>query len=264
MIGLTGGLAAVLVAAARKLKSLDECLLLGAIGLGLITLYGVGLAALDERCDGRENCSPYVGVDQAVFGESHLYQSKAVDYDPEGLAVVVGATALVLAGYVTGSQLAKRQPLDLRFVGKGSAAGVALISLALVVNQLQPINKRLQTPAFSLLVVGLAVIGLFCFAAIFKYGAQASSGLARRFRAIGAAPLVPLGRNALIVYFAERILLQSASATRVGDGTLQDWLFMHVIPYSGVAADIGYGLLLYAVILSMTATMALMRWRISV
>lgn len=136
------------------------------------------------------------------------------------------------------------------------------MTAGLVLDQFQPINKRLHTPAFSLFAAGVAVVGLVCFAAAFKYGKQGSVGVARRLRQIGAVPFLPLGRNALVVYLAERVSHQSALATHVGRGTLQDWLFAHAVPFNGLAADLSYGVLIYGTIWAVTTGMALLRWHV--
>lgn len=264
LIGLSGGLAAVIVLAARRGVGRDSAVVLAAVALGLVALYGVGLTVFGSpRCEGRHQCSPYVDLDRAVLGQAHLYRGMEVDYDPEGLAVVVAATALVLAGYVAGSQLRGRTAIDRRLVARGVAGGVALVVAGLALGELQPINKRLHTPAFSLFAAGAAVVGLLCFTGVFQRGGHGAVGVVRRLRRLGAAPFLPLGRNALIVYFVERVVHQSALATHVGAGTLEDWFFAHVVPFTGVAADLSYGVLLYGFVWVVTSAMALMRWHVT-
>lgn len=263
LIGLSGGLAATVVLMTRRGDGADRRAVLAAVAVGVVALYGIGIAALDERCRGVVECNPFHGTDVGVLGAAHLYRQGTVRYDPEGLAVVVAASGLVLAGYLTG-QFLRERGATLRTAGALLAGGVALVLLALVVDQVQPINKRLHTPAFSLLSAGVAVAGISAFAAMFDTVVARWGPAADRARAVVTFPLTVLGRNALVVYLGERILTTVAGQTRMANGgTLQDWLLANWVPFDGGAAYLGYGFLVLAAILVVTVFMHLMRWRIA-
>lgn len=259
LIGLTGAATAAAVGLTRRNDGQDRRGAVLALIVLVLVAYGAGLEVL-PRC-GPEPCSPYHPLDLAVFGEPHVYQAGDAGYDPEGLAVVLAASALPLVGYLFGHSLNQRavtSGLLVRFTG----IGLALIAAGALIDLLQPINKRLHTPAFTLVSSGVAALGLaFALAALDREPQERP-----RFAAVSTAAAVPftvLGRNALVVYLAERLLLQSARHTQVGETTLEAWLLDEVIPFTGGEAQLAYGALLLVTVLVITTAMWRVRWHVT-
>ena len=263
LIGLSGGIAALVVLVSRRRDGTDRLGVIAAVAVGVVGLYGISLHAYAERCPARERCSPLHAVDQRVLGDSHTYGGEAVDYDPEGVLVVLAASSLALVGYVVGQHVRVNGPTASTVLWLLSAGSV-LVVLGLGLDVIQPINKRIHTPAFSSFAAGLATLGIALFAWLLdSAGTRWRSRSVEVLRSVSTFPLAVLGRNALVVFLGERILTTMAAQTKVGDGTLQDWILENWVPYDGSAAYIGYGMVLLAVVLVITATMHLLRWRIA-
>ena len=262
LIGVSGALAAAVVLLARRRDGADRIGALAAAALLVVGAYGIGLATMAERCPTREGCSPFHGVDQSLLGERHTYGADLIDYDPEGVLVMVAASGLTLVGYIAGQQLRVDGATNSTVMWL-VAAGVTLLLLGLGVDAVQPINKRLHTPAFSSFAAGVATLGIGSFAWLFDRAVKWGNGVAEVIRSSVTMPLTTLGRNALVVFLGERVLTTMASQTRVGKGTLQDWLLANWIPYDGSTAYLAYGFLLLLIVLLVTSVMRLLRWHVA-
>ncbi|GAA0527645.1 putative acyltransferase [Rhizomicrobium palustre] len=100
-------------------------------------------------------------IDRAVLGQSHMWRWDG-GFEPEGLLGTVPATVNVLAGYLA-IRFLKR---DGRRLGVLALCGVALTVVALGLDESLPISKKLWTPSFVLLTVGLDFILLAALAAV--------------------------------------------------------------------------------------------------
>ncbi len=263
LIGLTGALAALVVLVSRIGADDDRPVVLAVVAALAVAAYGVGLARRADVCAGLDQCSPYHPWDVQLLGTAHVYGGGGLNYDPEGVAVVVAATGLVLVGYLAGRALRLRRPPAGSTVALLALAGGVLVTASLLVNAVQPYNKRLHTPAFSLVSAGTALTGLALAVLLLDLGGRPERVALDRVRAVLSWPFVALGRNALVVYFSEHILLTAARDTKVGDGTLQDWLMAHVVPFQGDTQLLGYSLLLLLSVLAITGVMHALRWHIA-
>jgi predicted acyltransferase len=262
LIGVAGGLGAVAVLLLRRRDGVDRIGVLAAIAVATVALYGIALAVNADRCQPPENCSPLHSIDQRVVGDGRTYGRDLIDYDPEGVLVMVAASALAIVGYIAGQHL--------RVSGAtGSAvvwlvgAGTVLVLLGLGLDVIQPINKRLHTPAFSSFAAGVATISIAVFAWLFDAAVRWRPEVAEKIRAVVTFPFTTLGRNALVVFLGERILTTMASQTKVGAGTLQEWILANWIPYDGSTAYLAYGFVLLGAVLVITLLMRLARWHIA-
>lgn len=250
LIGIAGALAAAVVLVSRRGDD-DRPWVVAAVAGALPALYGAGLVLLDERCGGAEACSPYGRWDRDVLGEAHAYAGGDVRYDPEGLAVCVAATSLVLVGYLAGRLLVRASSGALgRAVAEVAGAGTALLAVAWVLDGWQPANKRLFTPAFVSLSAGVALLGVAAFVVILdvrRRGAEDDGGGL-------ASPLVGLGRNALVVYLLERVLLQTSTFVHVGDRTVRDAI-LDALPGSETSVHLAFTAAVLAIIVVVTSTL---------
>jgi len=96
-------------------------------------------------------------VDMAIFGQAHMYHQYA--YDPEGLVGSLAATATVLIGFLAVSWLRSRAP-TVRTGAVFAAAAAGLAAVGFAVGRVQPINKRMWTPGFTLVTAGLTLLAL--------------------------------------------------------------------------------------------------------
>lgn len=252
LIGIAGALAAAVVLLARR-GGRDRPWVIGGIAVALPAAYGIGLRVLDERCAGIEACSPYASWDRSLLGAAHTYGGGVPAYDPEGVAVCVAATSLVLIGYLAGRLLAGASRPRLPVVsGAIAGAGLALLGVAAIVDPVQAANKRLFTPAFVALAAGVALLG----AAAFVLALDAWRSRAREQGGI-AFPFVALGRNALVVYLLERFLLQASTMVHVGDRTVREAL-LDALPGTDTTVHLAFTAVLLAAVLAVTS---LLHWR---
>ena len=259
MIGVSGLLAAGVVLTTRRRDGRDRLWVVGAAAALLPVAYGFGLWVLDDRCAGAETCSPYAGIDEAVLGSAHVYGGGVNGYDPEGVVVSVTAVALVLVGYVAGARLRASAP-DRRgaLAGHLALAGAGLASVAWVLDQVQPVSKRLFTPSFVTVAAGIALLVLSVLVALLDARSYAS-----RASDVATWPFVALGRNALVVYVGERLLLQTAGMVHVGDRTARAWLLEDVLPVGAPGVHLVYTAGLLAILVVVTSVLHARRWYVA-
>ena len=116
-----------------------------------------------------------------------------------------------------------------------------------------PSNKRLLTPAFVLLAAGVA-LAVFCVIYLLvdaTSGQRTEERWEWRPQALWrhwSWPFVAFGRNALIVFGAERFLLQTAKHVHIGDRSIQERLLEDILPFGEPGVHLAYtALLLLAV-----------------
>ena len=144
---------------------------------------------LDSKTD---NISAY--IDRAVMGDAHTYLDH--HYDPEGVLGTMSSGALALLGLFVGQWLVK-WPRDGKRLAQLAAIGALWIVLALALSTVLPLNKQLWTPTFALMSAG---VGTVFFTAMYWIGDLA--GHKKLFEW-----LVPLGRNALLIYILSNVLV---------------------------------------------------------
>jgi len=96
-------------------------------------------------------------LDLWLFGEAHLYHGEGFAFDPEGLLSTLPAIGNVIAGFVAGNFI-QQKGKSYEGLAKLLLAGTGLLFLAYCWNMSFPINKKLWTPSFVLLTVGLDCI----------------------------------------------------------------------------------------------------------
>ena len=197
------------------------------LGLGLAAVHGLVISHVRIDCGaGRldPGCSVGWAVDRHVFGLDHLYRQGVADHDPEGLLTTAfGATALVLLGWAAGRFLYRQSSR----AAAGALAAACLAGAGLA-SLFWPLNKRVWTPTFSLLLAGGCILVLVALAALLD-------GREHRHRQPVRWTLTALGRNALLLYVGQHVVLTALLATPAGDGTLATALLDQVGSLLGVA-----------------------------
>ena len=181
-------------------------------------------------------------LDLWLFGAGHIYHGEGPPYDPEGLLGTFASSVNVLAGYGATRWLraAPAQPLA-RMVVVGTAA----VGLALAWHALLPINKKLWTPSYVLLTVGLDLLVL----------AALTELIDRRGWRRGLWVLQVFGLNPLAIYLLSEIGNAVMWLTPLQGSTLMEWIYQQGFqPWAGDKP----GSLLYA--LAYTAACWLPGW----
>lgn len=261
LIGVTGFLGAVVVTVINWLAPKRGAIVFAVTLAGWWLVYAVVMAA-NDCWQTTEGCSPFHGLDTGLLGASHVYRQGEVGYDPEGIAVMIAATWIVLVGYlatmllrdVAGHALARRSGIVM-------LGGGGLIALALLLDGWTPISKRVMSPGFMLLAAGIGLVAYGLLAMAFDVETRQRGITA--VRATAAFPFTTLGWNALIVYLGERIITVAINQTPVdgepGSTALLDALALDF----GDRAGLVTGVLLLGVILAITGVMRALRWRVA-
>ena len=157
-------------------------------------------------------------VDTLVLGLGHTY--RGLGFDPEGVVGTLSAGAQALLGLAAGMWLI-RFPDSVKRVGQLALAGAVTAGVGWLAAELfaLPINKQLWTPTFVLVTSGVCttlLAGMYYVADILGHD--------RYIRW-----LVPMGRNALLIYIGSSVLVVAARYLTI-PGTQ-----MRLFPGAGVA-----------------------------
>lgn len=179
-----------------------------------VPVPGYGTGALDQE----GNLAAY--IDRAIFTVPHLWplgtagSGGPVVFDPEGLLSTLPAITNTLFGIL--AALAWRRSPE-RAVPRMAIIAAALGALALLLDPVFPINKKIWTSSFALLSAAFSFMALACLAWALK----------RRWVERLSAPLKILGSNAVLAFLLATIFSKLADAPWFGmDGarlTAQAW-----------------------------------------
>lgn len=236
-IGLCYFAAAVIV----RLLSLRWQIVLGVVTLtvyGLVLSFGPGIVnpsttPLDPLSDQQNICRWFDGL---IIPAKQLYNSGRVT-DPEGLLSTLPSVVSVLIGYWCGLLLKGRagslnaKPDGHTFADRFNprvmlcVLGMALTVAGYVLALVQPLNKVLWTPSYTLFTAGAAAILLAGMSTILDGVGKRRWGL----------PLEVLGLNAILLFVGSGLLARVLGAVHVGvkaDGkplVLKDWLYQQML-----------------------------------
>jgi predicted acyltransferase len=172
----------------------------------LVPVPGYGAGHLDVQ----RNFAHY--IDQIVLGK-HNYSSTKT-WDPEGIVSTLPAIATVLFGILAGRILQWRREIAARSSWLFVIGGLLVLS-ALICNEWLPINKKLWSVSFCLLMAGLDF-------AVFAGTLWVIDGEGhRRF----TKPFSIIGMNAIAIYMVSELLASTLVMIRVGGGSFQQWIY---------------------------------------
>jgi len=171
-------------------------------------------------------------LDLWLLGAGHLYQGEGLAYDPEGLLGTFAATVHVLAGYGATRWL---RAAPSRSLAPLVVMAATAVGLALAWNALLPINKKLWTPSYVLLTIGLDGLIL----------AALTTLIDRRGWRRGLWVWQVFGMNPLALYLLSEIGNAVLWLTPVQGSSLMEWLYQH--GFQSWAGD-KPGSLLYALV----------------
>lgn len=210
----------------RVAQSWWQALLVAAIVLGGMQLLLVTAGADCAAGLPQPGCAPSTYVDPDLFGEAHTYRQFTEGYDPEGLPVMLGASATVLLGYAAGDLLWRRRR-------RGAALGLTalacgLLALVPLAAWAMPINKRIWTPSFALVTAAAAILLLALAHLLFDRLPAHRPRTASSVRVTAWLPEA-FGRNSLLVYFGKylvaAVLAHVALEPLTGDQPIASWLY---------------------------------------
>ncbi len=174
------------------------CLLLNRkqiIGLGVALLLGYWFLMLGFGDMSLEN-NAVRHLDRFLFGDSHLYHGDGLAFDPEGLLSTMPSLVTFLIGYLVGQYIGTTDDKML-IIKNLSIAATALIIGGIVWDLAFPINKKLWTSSYVLLVGGLSL-------AIFNTVYYIADVVKQRN---WAKPFIVFGTNAILAYLISEYLI---------------------------------------------------------
>lgn len=184
----------ILICAVAELPLLFQSIVMACVLLVYCMLMyvfdvpGCGRAQLTEFC----NTESY--FDYKMFPTLMSYLGWSVD--PEGLLTTLTACMPTWAGYLTGRSLSlKREPQER--VNEWTMIGQTLVALGYLLSVGVPFNKRLFSPSFVLLTVGMALI----VQAFLMYIVDI-----RKWTRLWTFPFISMGMNPLIMFVGMDVL----------------------------------------------------------
>lgn len=262
MIGIAGALAALLVA---PWIGRNQSWRAQAIGVG--ASFGTGLLAWSVVMVRHDvwrttpGVGPFNHLDESWLGVTHLYRGgEGLAYDPEGVASMLAASLLVLAGYLVAHLLfgRGRDPMALAGVALG---GAVLVAVALALGDTLPVVKRVTSPTFMMATAGIGAMLLAAASAAFdREWRHAWVGVAA---GVVAWPFVTVGWNALVVYVGEQVLLTAARLSPSGDTSLAVTWLDEAVAIHGDRGALVPGLRLLMILLGVAVGMRALRWRVT-
>ena len=195
-------------------------------------------------------------VDRELFTPPHLYGGGAPGYDPEGLLGSVVSTAGLLAGYWCGRLLRSARAETEKLLWLFVAATVSVAG-GLAWSHVLPVNKRMWTPSFVVLMTGLSIAALLLAHLLFDRRNRAAEWV--------SLPLRALGTNAIVVYVGSELAAAALAhyhhdVGRIIGAPIPFWLWLrYLVPPFGFTA----GALAYAValLLGWWLVAAILYWR---
>jgi len=156
-------------------------------------------------------------LDVALFGASHIYNSGAFGYDPEGLLSTLGALATALIGVAVGRAMRTR-PGWLTAVTLAVTAFACWAATHFGLSG-PLVNKRLWTPSFVLLTAATSIVLLIACHLVADIGGRQPNPILRFASRVVAWPWAVLGRNALVVYIGQHVVGAILAQTPVHIGS---------------------------------------------
>ena len=173
-------------------------------------------------------------IDIAVLGKSHLYRWDG-GFDPEGLLGTLPSTVNVIAGFLAARFLKKTTNLG-RVVTTFAIAGLFIAVAALALSTAIPIGKKLWTPSFVGLTVGLDLMIMALFVQVYdRLGWRG-----------GVTALQPLGLNPLVVYLFSELFVVVIGMIPVGQHDAWTWFCVDLVqkglpgPFGSLVAAAAY------------------------
>lgn len=165
-------------------------------------------------------------IDYALLGANHLYKGEGIPFDPEGIVGTLPSMINIIGGFTATYYLrgAKDLPKTLRSI---ALAGAAMILMAVLWNNYFPINKKIWTSSYVILMIGIDSIVLSTLAFLIDF-----KGFKR-----GTDFFAVFGKNTLFLYFFAEILMGVFWSLKIGESEIMFWLYDNI--FAGIPGKFG-------------------------
>ncbi len=156
-------------------------------------------------------------VDYAIMGASHLYKGEGIPFDPEGIVGTLPSMVNIIGGFAATYYLraAPKLKTALKYM---IAAGIAFSLFGIFWNNFFPINKKIWTSSYVVLMIGIDLIILSTLAYLIDL---------KGFK-IGTDFFSVFGKNTLFLYFFAEILMGVFWSLKIGESEVMFWLYDNV------------------------------------
>jgi predicted acyltransferase len=178
-------------------------------------------------CDSNLTCNPFSPaqnlcryLDIAILGDHVLKNSIAPGLDPEGILSTLPSISSTLAGAVFGKIFLSGKKTYMLIT-----TGFILILSGLILDKIIPVNKILWTPSYVLLMAGIASLVFIIFSFLID----------EKKISCWAKPFIPLGKNALIIFFLSTLIAGISVNLKftLGDGSA---INLKMLMYKNISA----------------------------
>jgi len=218
------------------------------IAVAVLVGYWAVLARVPVPGVGHPSMTPAASIpgwiDRTVFGASHIYGGGKLGYDPEGLLGCLPAAVGVMAGFWAATFVRLRRGRTFTTLSL-AAGGIGCTAAGELWSSVLPINKRMWTPSYVVLMTGLCLLALSVLHFLFDCRGRLAQGMGK--------PLSFLGANALVAYVGSELTgaaLQDwhHAANGVAGAPLAFWVwFRWLMPaFGGTLGALMYGALILA------------------
>ena len=174
--------------------------------MSLVPVPGYGVGHLDMT----GNLGAY--IDRTLMHTNHLWFWGGQTWDPEGLLSTLPAAANMLLGVLAGEWLRSARPASRKLLGL-VVVGAVLMVIAVALNPVIPINKKIWTPGFMLFSGGFSLLAV----ALLHWLIDAKEGL-HGWR-IGLVPALVFGSNAILGFTVAQMLNPLFGMVTIHDGS---------------------------------------------
>lgn len=195
------------------------------VGIGVLSLFMYWILLIVFGQQGAEfskHGNAVLRLDTLLLGLNHLYMGEGFPFDPEGLLSTLPAIFNVIAGYAVGQFLQKNGKNPKGLV-RLMLAGAGLIAIALLWNQLMPINKKLWTSSYAVLTVGLDFILLGIIVYLID-----TLKITK-----GSHFFLVAGKNPLFIYLMSELGVTLLWLIHIGNAPAYKWLYSNIFVHAG-------------------------------
>ena len=153
-------------------------------------------------------------LDKFIMGDSHMYHGEGIAFDPEGILSTIPAIVNVIVGYYTGKFIQEKGK-GYSTISKMMLTGCLFIMIAICLDPVLPMNKKLWTSSFVFVTTGLDLIIISFLLYALEINDWNKWNWARFFT-------IP-GKNPLFLYLVSELLLTILAWITISAKSVPDW-----------------------------------------
>jgi len=189
----------------------------GAIVFSLMTLVGYWLVLRffgDAEDPYSMTGNAVLKLDLWLIGAKNLYTGEGIPFEPEGILSTFPSVVNVIAGYFAGKFIQQMGNTS-KTVKALLIAGLIMIVVCLLWDDLFPINKKIWTSPYVLLTVGLDLFLIGFLIMVIEVWKKRN----------WTYPFEVFGRNPLILYVLSGIVISMMYIIQIGDKSLKGFIY---------------------------------------